>query len=168
MDTAASGKLRNLTSIYLLKGNQILLLYRQGSRVVNNVWVSSAGGHFEEDELNDARKCVLRELKEELNLNEHDLESIHMRYVTLYHNSKDLRQNYYFFARLKDHASIDLTSNEGTVSWFDLDQISTLDMPFTSKWVMNHYVKEGQFTHLFYAGVSSKDRMYFHELSEFD
>lgn len=62
------GKLRNMTSIYITSADRILLLLRQGGRVVNNVWVGSAGGHFEEFELNDARACVLRELKEELGL----------------------------------------------------------------------------------------------------
>lgn len=42
------GKLRNMTAIYLLQNDKILLLYRQGSRVVNNLWTGSAGGHFEE------------------------------------------------------------------------------------------------------------------------
>lgn len=41
------GKLRNMTSIYLFKGKKVLLLYRQGGRVVNNVWTGSAGGHLE-------------------------------------------------------------------------------------------------------------------------
>ena len=40
------GKLRNMTSVYLSKGERMLLLFRQGGRVVNNVWVGSAGGHF--------------------------------------------------------------------------------------------------------------------------
>lgn len=62
------GKLRNMTSVYLSKGERMLLLFRQGGRVVNNVWVGSAGGHFEEYELNDARACVLRELEEELGI----------------------------------------------------------------------------------------------------
>ena len=35
------GKLRNMTSVYLLKGERVLLLYRQGGRVVNNVWTGS-------------------------------------------------------------------------------------------------------------------------------
>ena len=42
------GKLRNMTAIYLMRRDQILLLYRQGSRVVNEPWTGSAGGHFEE------------------------------------------------------------------------------------------------------------------------
>ena len=29
------GKLRNMSSIYISQGNKMLLLYRQGSRVVN-------------------------------------------------------------------------------------------------------------------------------------
>lgn len=60
------GRLRNMSSIYILYKNKFLLLYRQGSRVVNNVWTASAGGHFEENELNNAKACALRELKEEL------------------------------------------------------------------------------------------------------
>lgn len=59
------GKLRNMTAIYLLKGDNVLLLYKEGGRVVNNVWTGSAGGHFEKEELNDAKACVLREMNEE-------------------------------------------------------------------------------------------------------
>lgn len=61
-------KLRSMTSIYLLCDDKILLLYRQGSKVVNDVWTGSAGGHFEENELNNAEACVLRELEEELSI----------------------------------------------------------------------------------------------------
>ena len=67
------GKLRNMTALYLLKGDKVLLLYRQGGKVVNNVWTGSAGGHFEKDELNDARACVIRELEEELGLQADDI-----------------------------------------------------------------------------------------------
>ena len=78
-----NGKLRSMTSLYITKGNKMLLLYRQGSRVVNDVWVGSAGGHFEEYELNDARACVLRELWEELGITDKEIENLKLRYVTL-------------------------------------------------------------------------------------
>ena len=168
MNTKTSGKLKHLTSIYLLKDDHILLLYRQGSRVVNNVWVSSAGGHFENEELNDAKACVLRELNEELGLTESDLNSLQLRYVTLYHNSKDLRQNYYFFAYLNEDAEYSLKSNEGLLKWYDLNEISELEMPFTSRKVTEHFVKEGRFTDLFYAGISTGNEMIFHVLNEFE
>ena len=50
------GRLRNMASVYITNGDRMLLLYRQGGRVVNDVWVGSAGGHFEACELNDARR----------------------------------------------------------------------------------------------------------------
>lgn len=78
-----NGKLRNMTAIYIMYDNRILLLYRQGSRVVNNVWIASTGGHFEENELNNAKACVLRELEEELGITEKNLKNVDMRYITL-------------------------------------------------------------------------------------
>ena len=64
-DTNTDIKLRNMTSIYISCGTKILLLYRIGSRVVPPSWCG-IGGHFEPDELNDPRTCVLRELEEEV------------------------------------------------------------------------------------------------------
>ena len=67
------GKLRNMTAVYLFKKGKVLLLYRQGGRVVNNAWTGSAGGHFENEELNDAKACVIREMNEELGISENDV-----------------------------------------------------------------------------------------------
>ena len=77
------GKLRNMTSLYLTKEDSVLCLYRIGSRVANQMYIGSAGGHFECDELNDAKKCVLREAYEELGIREEDLLDMKMRYITL-------------------------------------------------------------------------------------
>ena len=97
-----TGKLRNMTSIYLLKDDKVLLLFRKGGRVVSDVWTGSAGGHFEEFELNDAKACVLREMNEELGLREDNIRNLSLRYVTLRRTKGEIRQNYYFFAMLKD------------------------------------------------------------------
>ena len=86
------GKLRNMTAIYLLRGEKVLLLYRQGGRVVNDVWTGSAGGHFEKDELNDAKACVLRELYEELGLRPEDIEGLALRYIALRNVKGEIRQ----------------------------------------------------------------------------
>lgn len=91
-------KQRNMTSIFLCTENKILLLFRQGSKVVNNMWIGSAGGHFEEYELNDARACVLRELKEELSVEEGMLSDLQLRYITMRNVGGEVRINYFFFA----------------------------------------------------------------------
>ena len=161
------GRLRNMTSIYLTYKGEILLLFRQGSRVVNNMWVGSAGGHFEPDELNDARVCVLRELKEELGLTEKNLDKLTLRYISLYNKPTELRQNYYFFAELKSREELQLDSDEGQLKWFDINKIPDLEMPFTSHHVTRHWLKEGRFNDKFYAAVSTDNDMVFLEMKEF-
>ena len=161
------GKLRNMTAIYLFKGDNVLLLFRQGGRVVNNVWTGSAGGHFEESELNNAKACVLRELNEELNLDENDIDNLSMRYVTLRRTNGEIRQNYYFFANLKENVTDDLCSNEGDVKWFPEKDIGILEMPYTAKYVMEHYCVTGRFTDKLYVGVTNEKGVEFIELPEF-
>lgn len=146
-------KQRNMTSVFLCCEDKILLLYRQGSRVVNNVWIGSAGGHFEPEELNDAQACVLRELKEELGILEDALQELHLKYVMLRHVNGEVRVNYFFFAGLPDGIYMKLTSDEGTLQWFSLEEIKELEMPLSTKYAMEHYLKEGRFDKILYAGV---------------
>ena len=162
------GKLRNMTAIYLFKGDKVLLLYRQGGSVVNNVWTGSAGGHFEEFELNDAKACILREMNEELGLCENDIQNLSHRYVTLRMTKGEIRQNYYFFANLKDSINDDeLISNEGKSKWFSVKEIAELEMPYTAKYVINHYCSVGQFTDKLYVVVTNEKGVEFIELPEF-
>ncbi len=161
-----TGKLRNMTAIYLFKRDKVLLLFKRGGRVVSNVWTGSAGGHFEENELNDARTCVMRELKEELGLSESDIENFAFRYVTLRRTNGEIRQNYYFFADLCENVSEDLASTEGTVKWFPIEEIRSLEMPFTAKYVIEHYCAIGRFTDKLYTGVTNKEGVEFIELAE--
>ncbi len=158
-------KLRNMTSLYLVDGEGLLCLYRQGSRVVNNKYIGTCGGHFEPEELNDPRKCVIREMKEELGLEEGDLDDLRLRYITHRLTGGELRQNYYFFARL--NVSKELKSSEGTLRWVPYDQIPELDMPVSAKHMVLHYLKEGRFTDLCYAGITEENGTRFVQLREF-
>ena len=159
-------KLRNMTGIYLSCNGQMLLLYRQGGRVVSNQWIASAGGHFEPEELNDPKACVLRELKEELNLTEDDLDGMRMRYIALRNTKGEIRQNYYFFADLKpEHYSL-FTSNEGKCRWVDYADIMDYDMPLTARYVMDHYLRVGKYTDDLYGGVYDGTDYHFTEIRE--
>lgn len=146
-------KQRNMTSVFLCCENKILLLYRQGSRVVNNMWIGSAGGHFEPKELNDAEGCVLRELKEELGIDKEALQDLRLKYIMLRHVNDEVRVNYFFFAGLPEGTRMALESEEGTLRWFEPDEIKDLEMPLSTKYAMEHYLKEGRFNHMLYAGV---------------
>jgi len=153
-----------MTAIYLFKNQRVLLLYRQGGRVVNNVWTGSAGGHFESSELNDAKACILREMNEELGLLPEDIDGLSLRYITLRKTNGEIRQNYYFFATLKESVRESLNSSEGICKWFTLDELSALEMPFTAKFVMEHFCRIGHKTSSLYAGVTTADGVDFSDI----
>lgn len=160
------GKLRNMTSVYLTGEQGILCLYRIGSRVANNKYIGSAGGHFEENELNDARMCALREMQEELGLTEEDVEGLKLRYITLRLKDGEIRQNYYFFGRLKTERP--LQSTEGELRWFTYEEAENLHMPASAKHMMGHYLKTGRFDDNLYAGITDDAGTRFVIMKEFE
>lgn len=158
-----SGKLRNMASVYLRHGDKILLLYRQGNSIVSNLWIGSAGGHFESDEVNDSKKCVLRELFEELAIGEASLMNLSLRYITLRYTNGELRQNYYFFADV-DSLNRNIPSTEGITKWFGLNELTSLPMPFTARYMIDHYLKIGQYDNALYGGIGNEEGLFFKKL----
>lgn len=158
-------KLRNMTSVYLVRGDAVLCLYRIGSRVANNCYIGSAGGHFEENELNDPKKCVLREIREELGLLQTDVEDLTLRYVTHRLVGGEIRQNYYYFARLKEER--ELTSTEGILQWIPYGEIPALEMPVSAKHMILHYLREGRYTDKLYGGITQESGTEFVVMQEF-
>lgn len=153
--------LRNMTSLYLTKGDRILLLYRQGGRVVNEVWTGSAGGHFEPYERNDPQACTLREMQEEIGLTAQDIEGLALRYITLRRIGSEIRQNYFYFAALRPEVDEHIVSNEGICRWFDIHQLGGLSMPYSARFVMDHYITTGRHTDELYVGAASEDQVVF-------
>ena len=158
-------RLRNMTSVYLTDEEGILCLYRMGSRVANNLYVGSAGGHFEQDELNDPKACALREMREELGLTELDIDGLRLRYITHRLKNGEIRQNYYFFARLKEKRELD--SSEGVLRWVPYDDIPNLEMPVSAKHMILHYLAQGRFDDALYAGITEQDGTKFVQMQEF-
>ncbi len=159
-------KLRNMTSLYLVREGEVLCLYRMGSRVANNKYIGSCGGHFEEPELNDPKGCILREMREELGLMETDLEGLSLRYITHRLTGGEIRQNYYFFARLKCEEEI--FSNEGILKWIPFQQIPSLHMPVSAKHMILHYLSTGRFDDRIYCGITEAAGTNFVPMAEFE
>ena len=159
-------KLRNMTSLYLTFGEKMLLLYRMGSKVIKDSYTGAAGGHFEREELNDPKVCVLRELYEETGLTVDDIENLTLRYITLRLKNNEIRQNYYFFADLKN-PNTQIISNEGDLEWVDFGKAMLLDMPFSSKYVVEHYIRTGRNTSMLYCGAADENGVTFTELHNF-
>ena len=164
MHMVHSAKLRNMASVYFTRNHEILLLYRQGKSIVSNMWIGSAGGHFEKEELNDAKACILREISEELGLNPHNILNLQLRYISLRKMDDEIRQNYYFFAELDDSIPVSLNSTEGNLQWFSFEDIADLTMPFTARYVVNHYIYTGRFNDHLYGGIGNETGMTFIQL----
>lgn len=158
-------KLRNMTSLYLVDDRGILSLYRIGSRLVSNKYIGSAGGHFEKEELNDPKACILREMGEELGLTEEAVEGMTLRYITFRLKNGEIRQNYYYFARLKEDRA--LTSTEGNLQWVAYEDVPGLDMPISAKHMILHYLTEGRYTDKLYAGITKDSGTQFVEMRDF-
>lgn len=158
--------LRPMTAIYLTRGDNILLLYRIGSRVVGNSYTGAAGGHIEAEEYRDPCACVLRELQEETGLTEEALDGLRLRYITMRNKNGEIRQNYYYFAELKDGYDVK-DSNEGRLEWHKIDALTDLPMPVTARHVVDHYLAVGRMTNLLYGGVTTETGSVFTELNDF-
>ena len=159
-------KLRNMTCLFLTGPEGLLCLYRIGSRVADRMYVGAAGGHFEKDELNDPRACVLREVREELGLGEDDLLQLKLRYVALRLKNGEIRQNYYYFAELK--ADRPLNSTEGILEWISYEKLPALEMPACAKLAVLHYLREGRYTDKVYGTVACREGTRFVPLEEFE
>ncbi|MBE5799547.1 MAG: NUDIX domain-containing protein [Clostridiales bacterium] len=160
------GRLRNMTAVYISRGEEMLLLYRVGSRVVPPSYCG-VGGHFERDELNDARACALRELYEETGLREADLIGFRMRYGCMRLKNGEIRQNYYFFAELAPQAALPDGCAEGRLEWVKYGDLLKKEMPHTAYYVIKHYLETGRYTDCLYAGAATQDGLTFTALTEF-
>lgn len=158
--------LRNMTSLFFIREDGLLCLYRIGSRVANNLYVGACGGHFEESELRSPESCALREMGEELGLTESDIADLRLRYVTLRYYKGEIRQNYYFFARLRGDRA--LSSTEGNLQWFTWEQLESIPMPVSARHMMDHYLKEGRFTDHLYAGTTEPGGTRFTVMESFE
>ena len=159
-------KLRPMTAIYLTRGDKILLLYRMGSRVVGNSYTGSAGGHMEAGEYREPRACVLRELLEETGITGAALDGLALRYIAMRCKNGEIRQNYYYFAELKDGFDVH-DSNEGRLEWHNLNALDELPMPVTARHVVDHYLAVGRFDDKLYGGVTTADGPVFAVMDEF-
>ena len=158
--------LRNMTSLFFTEENGLWCLFRRGSRVANNKYVGACGGHFEESELSSPEACVLREMKEELGLEQGDIEGLTLRYLTIRYMGHEIRQNYYFFARLKGKKS--LSSTEGDLHFFTWAELESIDMPVSARHMMDHYLAVGRFDDNRYAGVTEPGGSRFVALQHFE
>jgi 8-oxo-dGTP diphosphatase len=134
---------RHLTSVFLVRDDQVLLLYRRGSRAIADSWVG-IGGHLEPAELTDPTAAALRELHEEIGVTGDQLTDLALRYVAVRDTGDEVRTTYYFTADLLPTAPAPTECAEGDLRWFDLAGTPELDMPPTARIAFRHWLHTGR------------------------
>jgi 8-oxo-dGTP diphosphatase len=135
---------RCMTSVFLVRRERVLLLYRRGSRAIADSWVG-IGGHVEADEFGDPAAAALRELGEEVGVAADQLDNFSLRYVALRDSGTELRTTYYFTADLRPDSPVPAECTEGDLRWFDFTtDPATLEMPPTAAVAFTHWLTEGR------------------------
>ena len=60
-----------------------------------------------------------------------------------------------------------LVSDEGMLRWFDYSDLTALEMPYSAKFMIEHYLQVGHGTGDIYVGVANEERVIFTRLPEF-
>lgn len=135
---------RLLTSTFLVRADQVLLLYRRGSRAIVDSWVG-IGGHVEPEELSDPAAAALRELEEEVGVTADDISDFALRYTAMRDTGAEIRITYYFTAVLRPEAPVPTECTEGDLRWFGLDvDPATIEMPPTARVAFAHWLANGR------------------------
>lgn len=133
-----------MTSVLLVRGGHVLLLYRKGSRAIDDSWVG-IGGHLEPSEIDDPTRGALREMEEEIGVSPDQICDLALRYVSLRDTGTELRHTYYFTATLQPDVPLPVDCTEGDLRWFDLAMDpSDLEMPPTARLALAHWLKDGR------------------------
>lgn len=121
-----------------------MLLYRRGSRAIDDSWVG-IGGHIEPGEVEDPTAAALREMEEEIGVSPEQIDDLALRYVALRDTGTELRHTYYFTATLQPDASLPVDCAEGDLQWFELASVpSDLEMPPTARLAFAHWLRDGR------------------------
>lgn len=149
---------RHMTSIFLIRGARILLLYRIGSSAVPDSWVG-IGGHVEPGELRDPTRAALRELQEEVGIGPSQIDDLRLRYVSMRDSGEELRFTYYFTATLPAETPDPIDCTEGELRWYEIaaPSMAALSMPPTTAVALEHWVAHGRFDNLLRAIVMTSE-----------
>lgn len=131
--------LRQMAAAFLFHDDQLLLMEKANGNSFLSGMVVPIGGHLEERELNNPTDACLREVEEETGLTNDDLSGLELRYIILRIKDTEIRLQYIYFSNVK-HLIVQ-ESEEGQLSWNDINLAAELNMTATSKFILEHYSK---------------------------
>ena len=143
---------RLLAAAFLENEGHLLLMRRSPSASLMPGMLAPVGGHIEASEINDPTAACIREITEETGLSPHEIEKLSLRYIVHRLRHNEVRTQYVYFAST---TKVRLYPNhEGVLQWMPIDALHNLaEASFTTRAILNHYLKSGSKTENIYVGV---------------
>lgn len=151
--------LKNMSGIYIFYENKILIMKRSKKEFNSVGQYFSIGGKFEPNELNQPKKCLLRELEEETGLIEGDIDNLQLKYIIIRNHNGTITLNHLFFANLIKAKELK-TCNEGTLEWVPIEEIFNKPLPDSSRVCLKHYFAGGMKSQEITVAVATNDNGY--------
>lgn len=152
------GNTKVMLSVFITYQGHVLLNCI-GNRVTSPSW-AAVGKRFEQEYLDEAKRSMLKYL----DIQESDLDSIKLRYVTMRYKDGEIRQNCFYFVEAKNDLNIGPIGNK---KWINFYQLPEMELPTTISSIMKHYLSVGSTNDLVYAGVMKEKGYAISELEEF-
>ena len=168
--TSQSLVIRHMACAYIWNGSNVLMLQKTSqSKLFPGMWVP-VGGHIKPEEFKTPKVSCVREIQEETGLTEDKLSNLCARYITVRRKKDEIRIQHIFCGRSNSYDVVD--SDEGELVWIPEKEILSLEMSYTNKAMLKHYLKIGMNDNLLYLGVvvleSNKPRLTWIGLESFD
>ncbi len=143
-------RLRQMAAAFLSNGADLLLMKRAETReLAPGLW-APVGGHLENAEMSDPAAACLREVWEETGFRPERLTDFKLRYLVSRLRGAEIRLQYIYFGRTLDrgfHPTV-----EGELHWIAAARALSLEMAPTSRFLLEHYQRVGQYNDTIYVG----------------
>jgi len=128
---------RQMASAFLFHNRSVLMMKKTRSSFLKDPFWTGLGGHLEADELNNPRKACLREIYEESGIEEHEIDSLTLKYILLRIHGQEVRQQFVYFGKTN---RIDLVeSDEGELHWIEQEELLNLRLSKIVHFMIEHY-----------------------------
>ena len=135
-------KFRNIVTAFFTNNDSILLMKRgSGNPIAPGYWYG-VGGHMEPEEINDPNRAIIREIKEECNINPEDIEDLRLKYIVYNRNEDEVVINHFFFGKVKTTDVIE--NGEGILHWVKRDEALEKTFHPAIKKVLEHSIKNNR------------------------
>ncbi|TCZ79270.1 NUDIX domain-containing protein [Paenibacillus albiflavus] len=144
-------KTRLMSTAFLSNRTNMLMLKRNADRkLAPGLW-TGVGGHIEPEEMNDPERACIREILEETGISSDELIDLTFKYQLIRIKETEIRVQYVYFGKtLKNHL---ITNDEGELHWIDIESLLSLELPWTIRAMLTHYLTTGMNTNDPYVGV---------------